>query len=159
MATTVTTRTTTTRTAVGPGGGRIRMIPIWSIKLLSAIIGIIVLILIFLLHSSFWQWQVTTFIVLVLTCGFLLGWALPPVLNRFLTFYRSDMITHSLIAGLSMLSLILCIVFLLNNDRYSRSEDYKIMVGITICMTIEAIVCCVLVSWICFGNYAIVETR
>jgi hypothetical protein len=51
------------------------------------------------------------------------------------------MITHSLIAGLSMLSLILCIVFLLNNDRYSRSEDYKIMVGITICKSFYQSIC------------------
>ncbi|CAK5030582.1 unnamed protein product [Meloidogyne enterolobii] len=158
MATTVTTRTVTTRTVAGTGP-RIRMIPIWSIKLISAIIGLVVLVLIFILRNSIWQWYVNTFIVLVLTCGFLLGWALPPVLNRFLTFYRSDMITHSIIAGLSVLSLILCVLFLFSNERYSRTEDYKIMVGITICMTVEAIVCCILVSWICFGNYAIVETR
>lgn len=158
MPTTVTTRTVTTRTATGHGG-TIRMIPIWSIKMITAIIGLLVLVLIFTLHNVIWQWHVYTFIVLVLTCGFLLGWALPPVLNRFLTFYRSDMITHSLIAGLSVLSLILCVVFLMNNDRYSYSEDYKIMVAITIGMAVEAIMCCVLVSWICFGNYAIVETR
>uniref|UniRef100_A0A915MWF9 Uncharacterized protein n=1 Tax=Meloidogyne javanica TaxID=6303 RepID=A0A915MWF9_MELJA len=97
------------------------------------IIGLVVLVLIFILRNSIWQWYVNTFIVLVLTCGFLLGWALPPVLNRFLTFYRSDMITHSIIAGLSVLSLILCVLFLFSNERYSRTEDYKIMVGITIC--------------------------
>ena len=43
------------------------------------------------------------------------------------------MITHSIIAGLSVLSLILCVLFLFSNERYSRTEDYKIMVGITIC--------------------------
>jgi len=36
MATTVTTRTVTTRTVAGTGP-RIRMIPIWSIKLISAV--------------------------------------------------------------------------------------------------------------------------
>uniref|UniRef100_A0A914HXQ0 rRNA methyltransferase 2, mitochondrial n=1 Tax=Globodera rostochiensis TaxID=31243 RepID=A0A914HXQ0_GLORO len=133
--------------------------PHGQLPLLTAILAILMLILIFFLHTAIWQYNVVTFIVLVLTCGFLLGWALPPVLNRFLSFYRSDQISYSIIAGLTILSLVFCAAYLIHNDYYKHGDNYRIMVGVTICMTVETLMCCMLLSWICFGNYTIVETR
>lgn len=156
---TVVTTTRTVRSTAYPGGGRIKMIPIWSIKLISMILSIIILILICMQPLSIWQIHARTFIVLILTSGFLLGWSLPSVMYRFLSFHRSDTATYTITTILTVLSLILCIIFLIDNDYYSRSEYYRIMVGITICIAIEAIICCVLISWILFGNYAIVENR
>jgi len=154
-----TTRTTRTTNTGGVGGGSIKMIPIWSIKLITAILSIIILVLILILPHVMWQIHARTFILLILTCGFLLGWALPSVLRRFITFHRSDTVTYTLTAILTVLSLVLCVVYLLDNDYYSRTESYRMMVGITVCIAIEAVICCVLIAWICFGNYTIVENR
>jgi len=160
MPTVVTTTTRTVRTAgPGPRFQRIQMIPIWSIKLLTAILSIVILILICLQPYSMWQIHARTFIVLILTCGFLLGWALPSVLNRFLSLHRTDSLTYTITAVLTIFSLILCIIYLIDNDYYSRTEHYRMMIGITVCIAIEAVICCILISWVLFGNYTIVENR
>ena len=52
-----------------------------------------------------------------------------------------------------------CAIYLIDNDYYSRSETYRIMIGIAICIGIEAVICCVLLSWVAFGNYTVVENR
>jgi hypothetical protein len=47
------------------------------------------------------------------------------VLNRFLSLHRTDTITYMLTAVLTVLSLILCVVYIINNDYYSRTEHYR----------------------------------
>uniref|UniRef100_A0A915DBI5 Uncharacterized protein n=1 Tax=Ditylenchus dipsaci TaxID=166011 RepID=A0A915DBI5_9BILA len=148
---------TTTRTTTS-GGRFARIIPLWAVKLITAILGIIVLVLIFLQPKNMWSYHSRTFVIITLANGFLLGWSLPSVLNRFLPFHKVDVTLHTIIACFAVLSLIVCAVYLIDNSDYSRTEEYKIMLGIGICITVQAIICCMLACWICCGNYTIVET-
>ncbi|KAH7725457.1 hypothetical protein AAVH_06907 [Aphelenchoides avenae] len=155
----VVTRQTVTTTRTTAGGGTITVIPVWSIKLITAILSVVILVLALLMHDYMWQRHSRTFMCIVLTCGFLLGWSLPSVFNRFLPFHKVDVTLHSIIVGLVSFSLILCIIYLLHQSDYSRTEDYKLMVGITVLMAIETLVCFLLLSWLFWGNYTIVDTR
>ncbi|KAE9545881.1 hypothetical protein FO519_010907, partial [Halicephalobus sp. NKZ332] len=71
MPTTTVTRRTVTTNA---NSGSTTVIPLWTIKLITAILSLTILILVFLQDTNVWQIYARTFIIVVLTCGFILGW-------------------------------------------------------------------------------------
>ncbi|KAI1726486.1 hypothetical protein DdX_03206 [Ditylenchus destructor] len=155
----VVARSTVTTTRTSSSGGRFaKVIPLWTIKLVTAILGAVILVLILLQPRDMWSYYSRTFIIITLTCGFLLGWSVPSVLRQFLPFYRVDMLLHTIIATLAIVSLIVCAIYLIDNEKYSRSEQYRLMVGIGVCLAVESVIFAVLAIWICFGNYTIVDT-
>uniref|UniRef100_A0AC35FJZ5 Uncharacterized protein n=1 Tax=Panagrolaimus sp. PS1159 TaxID=55785 RepID=A0AC35FJZ5_9BILA len=107
-----TTTTVTRRTITTTGGGTTStttVIPLWTIKLICAVLSTVVLILIFIQKAHVWQGFASTFIFITLTCGFILGWSIQAVLTRFLAFYRVDVVLHSIIVTLTVISTILCV--------------------------------------------------
>ncbi|KAE9553514.1 hypothetical protein FO519_003263 [Halicephalobus sp. NKZ332] len=156
MPTTTVTRRTVTTNA---NSGSTTVIPLWTIKLITAILSLTILILVFLQDTNVWQIYARTFIIVVLTCGFILGWSIQAVLHRFLSFYRVDAVLHTIIVSLTVLSLILCAVFLIDQNRYSGSNFYAYMVGTTICMGLITLSFLFLVGCLWRGNYTIVDTR
>jgi len=155
----IVTRSTVTTNRTTAGNTQHTVIPLWTIKLVTSILCIIVLVLVFLERHYVWQTYTRTFIVITLTTGYLLGWALPSVLNRFLPFHKVDISLHSFSTALALLSLILAIIYLVDNGNYSHSDDYRWMVGITVSLAVEVVLLFILVSLVCYGNYTIVDTR
>ena len=139
--------------------GVFHRIPLWMIKIVLGILSFIVLVLILLQSRGIWQIYSRTFFTLILATGFLLGFSFPALLNRFLVFHKVDQILHTVLAVLTVAALTVTVIYLMDNDRYSRTDDYKFMIGIGICVAIEAVICCVLAFWICFGSYTIVDTN
>ncbi|CAD5225824.1 unnamed protein product [Bursaphelenchus xylophilus] len=154
----ITTRSTVT-TSRGGTTTQHQVIPMWTIKLITAILSTVVLVLVLLQSTGQWQRYTKTYICITLTTGYLLGWSLPSVLNRFLPFHKVDVALHTFSCVLAVLSLVLAAIYLLDNRDYSRSDDYRYMIGIAICIGVEVILLFVLVSWVCYGNYTIVDTR
>lgn len=70
-----------------------------------------------------------------------------------------DVSLHSFSTALALLSLILSVIYLIDNSNYSHSDNYRWMVGITICLAVEVILLFILISLVCYGNYTIVDTR
>jgi hypothetical protein len=157
-----TTTTVTRRTITTTGGGTTStttVIPLWTIKLICAVLSTVVLILIFIQKAHVWQGFASTFIFITLTCGFILGWSIQAVLTRFLAFYRVDVVLHSIIVTLTVISTILCVVFLFDQRNYSRTDAYSYMVGITVCMGISMLITFLLIGCLWRGNYQIVDTH
>jgi len=155
----IVTRSTVTTNRTAGGNTQHTVIPLWTIKLVTSVLCIIVLVLVLLESHYLWQTYTRTFICITLTTGYLLGWALPSVMNRFLPFHKVDVSLHSFSTALAVLSLILSIIYLVDNSNYSRSDDYRWMVAITICLAVEVVLLFILVSLVCYGNYTIVDTR
>uniref|UniRef100_A0A914CVE1 Uncharacterized protein n=1 Tax=Acrobeloides nanus TaxID=290746 RepID=A0A914CVE1_9BILA len=109
--------------------------------------------------TAVWQGWPRTIVTIVLTTGVLLGWSLPSVLGRFLPFYRVDVALHAIIVALTVLSLVFCIVFLIERSDYSRYDYYRLMIWTTVCVAVETVICFILISWLCYGNYTIVDTH
>uniref|UniRef100_A0AC34Q2G5 MARVEL domain-containing protein n=1 Tax=Panagrolaimus sp. JU765 TaxID=591449 RepID=A0AC34Q2G5_9BILA len=156
--TTITRRTVTTTNAGGVTGPT-TVIPLWTIKLITAVLCLIILIIILLQDVYSMHNYPRTFIVIVLTCGFILGWSIQAVLHRFLNFYRVDATLHTIICSLTFLSLILCVIYLIEQRDYSRGQAYSYMVGITICMGVTAFLFLFLIGCLWRGNYTIVDTH
>uniref|UniRef100_A0A7E5A0Z9 MARVEL domain-containing protein n=1 Tax=Panagrellus redivivus TaxID=6233 RepID=A0A7E5A0Z9_PANRE len=156
MATTVTRRTVTTSRS---GVSSTTTIPLWAIKLVAAVLSLVVLILVFMQHPSVWSGFSRTFIFIVLTCGFILGWSIQSVLWRFLPMHRVDAVLHSVIVALALISTVLCVIFLIDQNRYARSDAYSYMVGTSICMGIITLITFFLIGCLCRGNYTFVDTH
>lgn len=154
----VTTRSTVKTTRSG-GGPAHQVIPLWTIKLVTALLSLVILVLVLLQSTAQWQRFPKTYVALVLTTGYLLGWSLPSVLHRFLPFHRVDVALHSCSLGLALLSLVLGALYLVDNHSWSRTDDYRFMVGIVISLAVEVILLFVLVAWVCYGNYTIVDNQ
>ncbi|KAI6228825.1 hypothetical protein M3Y99_01182300 [Aphelenchoides fujianensis] len=154
----IVTRSTVT-TNRGTGQTSHTVVPMWTIKLVCAILSIVTLVLLLVHRPYMWQSWPRTFITITLASGYLLGWSLPSVLNRFLPFHKVDVALHSFSLILGLLALILTVVFLVDQSDYSRSDDYKLMIGIAICLGVEVICLFILVSIIFSGNYTMVDTR
>ncbi|CAD5218419.1 unnamed protein product [Bursaphelenchus okinawaensis] len=154
----ITTRQTVSTTRGGTTTQH-HVIPMWTIKLITAILSIVVLVLVLLQSTNHWQRYTKTYLCIVLTNGYLLGWSLPSVLNRFLPFHKVDVALHTFSCVITVLALVLSAIYLLDNRDYSRTDDYRLMIGITICVCVEAILLFILVSWVCYGNYTIVDSR
>ncbi|VDM27851.1 unnamed protein product [Toxocara canis] len=73
------TTVTTTRTT---SGFRSSTIPVWVIKLLTVVIALVVLLLMYMQDKAVRAGYSTTFIVIALTCGILLGWSIGSVLQQ-----------------------------------------------------------------------------
>uniref|UniRef100_A0AC34GQ85 MARVEL domain-containing protein n=1 Tax=Panagrolaimus sp. ES5 TaxID=591445 RepID=A0AC34GQ85_9BILA len=155
MATTTTVTRRTVTTAGGTTTSSTTVIPLWTIKLICAVLSVVILILVFIQKSHVWQGFASTFIFITLTSGFVLGWATQAVLTRFLAFYRVDVVLHSIIVTLTVISTILCVVFLFNQRDYSRSDTYSYMV----CMGMSMLITFLLIGCLWRGNYAIVDTH
>ncbi|EJW84405.1 hypothetical protein WUBG_04685 [Wuchereria bancrofti] len=72
------TTVTTTRTT----GFRSSTIPVWVIKLLTVIIALVVILLVYLQDKGVRASYSTTYIIIALTCGLLLGWSIGSVLQQ-----------------------------------------------------------------------------
>lgn len=71
-----------------------------------------------------------------------------------------DQILHGVLAILTVAAFTVTAVYLFDNhDYYSRTDEYRFMAIIGVCVAIEAVTCCVLAFWICFGSYTIVDTN
>ncbi|KAM3716767.1 Ubiquitin-like modifier-activating enzyme [Dirofilaria immitis] len=64
------------------GQCRSSTIPVWVIKLLTVIIALVVILLIYLQDKGIRASYSTTFIIIALTCGLLLGWSIGSVLQQ-----------------------------------------------------------------------------
>jgi len=153
----VVTRSTVTTTNRS-GTTQHTIIPLWTIKLVTAILCVVVLVLVFLQSSYMWQAYTRTFIAIILASGYLLGWALPSVLNRFLPFHKVDISLHGFSTVLAVIALVLSVIFLIDRNDYSRSEDYKLMIGVTVCLGFQVVLLFILVSWLCYGNYTVIDS-
>ncbi|OZC07586.1 hypothetical protein X798_05381 [Onchocerca flexuosa] len=149
------TTVTTTRTT----GFRSSTIPVWVIKLLTVIIALVVLLLIYLQDKGVRASYSTTFIVIALTCGLLLGWSIGSVLQQIFFIRTVEIIVNTILTVLAICSLIVAISFLLERSDWSRYESYRLMVGTAICFLIQSIVCIMMLSWAFYGNLVIVESR
>ncbi|KAI6195069.1 hypothetical protein M3Y96_01191800 [Aphelenchoides besseyi] len=154
----VITRSTVTTNRVA-GTHQHTVVPMWTIKLVTAILSIVTLVLLLVHRPYMWQAYPRTFLAITLSSGYLLGWSLPSVLNRFLPFHKVDVALHSFSLILALLALILSAVYLVDQSNYSRTDDYKLMIGIGICLGVEVILLFILVSIIFSGNYTMVDTR
>ncbi|VDK77047.1 unnamed protein product [Onchocerca ochengi] len=149
------TTVTTSRTT----GFRSSTIPVWVIKLLTVIIAVVVLLLIYLQDKGVRASYSTTFIVIALTCGLLLGWSIGSVLQQIFFIRTVEIIVNTILTVLAICSLIVAVSFLLERSDWSRYESYRLMVGTAICFLIQSIVCIMMLSWAFYGNLVIVESR
>ncbi|KAM3716761.1 Divalent metal cation transporter MntH [Dirofilaria immitis] len=149
------TTVTTTRTS----GFRSSTIPVWVIKLLTVIIALVVILLIYLQDKGIRASYSTTFIIIALTCGLLLGWSIGSVLQQIFFIRTVEIIVNTILTVLAICSLIVAVSFLLERSDWSRYENYRLMVGTAICFLIQSIVCIMMLSWAFYGNLVIVESR
>lgn len=61
-----------------------------------------------------------------------------------------------ILAILTVTALTVTVVYFIDT-KFNQSDEYKYMMGIGICITIQAIICCVMAFLICFGNVTIIE--
>ncbi|CAG9533858.1 unnamed protein product [Cercopithifilaria johnstoni] len=149
------TTVTTTRTT----GFRSSTIPVWVIKLLTVIIALIVILLIYLQDKGVRSNYTTTYIIIAITCGLLLGWSTGSVLQQIFFIRTVEIIVNTILTVLAICSLIVAVSFLLERSDWSRYESYRLMVGTAICFLIQSIVCIMMLSWAFYGNLIIVESR
>ncbi|MCP9264558.1 hypothetical protein DINM_022670 [Dirofilaria immitis] len=119
------TTVTTTRTS----GFRSSTIPVWVIKLLTVIIALVVILLIYLQDKGIRASYSTTFIIIALTCGLLLGWSIGSVLQQIFFIRTVEIIVNTILTVLAICSLIVAVSFLLERSDWSRYENYRLMVG------------------------------
>ncbi|KHN80196.1 hypothetical protein Tcan_03276 [Toxocara canis] len=157
------TTVTTTRTT---SGFRSSTIPVWVIKLLTVVIALVVLLLMYMQDKAVRAGYSTTFIVIALTCGILLGWSIGSVLQQVffirtvVFFIRTvEILVNVILTVLAVLSLIVAVAFLLERSDWSRYESYRLMIGTAICFLLQSIVCVLMLSWAFYGNLIIVESR
>ncbi|MFH4978205.1 hypothetical protein AB6A40_004914 [Gnathostoma spinigerum] len=146
---------TTTRTT----GFRSSTIPVWVIKLVTVIIAFIVLTLMYLQDKGIRQAYSTTYIVIALTCGVLLGWSIGSVLQQVFFIRTVEITVNTALTVLSIISLIVAVAFLMERNDWSRTESYRLVIGTAACFLIESIVCILMLSWAFYGNLIIVESR
>ncbi|KAL3985655.1 putative integral membrane protein [Acanthocheilonema viteae] len=149
------TTVTTTRTT----GFRSSTIPVWVIKLLTVIIALVVILLIYLQDKGVRANYSTTYIIIALTCGLLLGWSIGSVLQQIFFIRTVEIVVNTILTILAICSLIVTVLFLLDRSDWSRYESYRLMVGTAICFLIQSIVCIMMLSWAFYGNLVIVESR
>ncbi|KAK6108762.1 putative integral membrane protein [Brugia pahangi] len=149
------TTVTTTRTT----GFRSSTIPVWVIKLLTVIIALVVILLVYLQDKGVRASYSTTYIIIALTCGLLLGWSIGSVLQQIFFIRTVEIIVNTILTVLAICSLIVAVSFLLERSDWSRYESYRLMVGTAVCFLIQSIVCIMMLSWAFYGNLVIVESR
>uniref|UniRef100_A0A915CCS2 MARVEL domain-containing protein n=1 Tax=Parascaris univalens TaxID=6257 RepID=A0A915CCS2_PARUN len=154
----IVTRTTVTTTR-STAGFRSSTIPVWVIKLLTVVIALVVLLLVYMQEKAIRAGYSTTFIVIALTCGILLGWSIGSVLQQVFFIRTVEILVNVILTVLAILSLIVAVAFLLERSDWSRYESYRLMVGISICFLLQSIVCILMLSWAFYGNLIIVESR
>uniref|UniRef100_A0A8R1TX79 Uncharacterized protein n=1 Tax=Onchocerca volvulus TaxID=6282 RepID=A0A8R1TX79_ONCVO len=131
------TTVTTSRTT----GFRSSTIPVWVIKLLTVIIAVVVLLLIYLQDKGVRASYSTTFIVIALTCGLLLGWSIGSVLQQIFFIRTVEIIVNTILTVLAICSLIVAVSFLLERSDWSRYESYRLMVGTAVNLLLNPINC------------------
>ncbi|VIO98870.1 Uncharacterized protein BM_BM1437 [Brugia malayi] len=149
------TTVTTTRTT----GFRSSTIPVWVIKLLTVIIALVLILLVYLQDKGVRASYSTTYIIIALTCGLLLGWSIGSVLQQIFFIRTVEIIVNTILTVLAICSLIVAVSFLLERSDWSRYESYRLMVGTAVCFLIQSIVCIMMLSWAFYGNLVIVESR
>ncbi|VDO27996.1 unnamed protein product [Brugia timori] len=156
------TTVTTTRTT----GFRSSTIPVWVIKLLTVIIALVLILLVYLQDKGVRASYSTTYIIIALTCGLLLGWSIGSVLQQIFFIRTVEIIVNTILTVLAICSLIVAVSFLLERSDWSRYESYRLMVGtavslldLQVCFLIQSIVCIMMLSWAFYGNLVIVESR
>uniref|UniRef100_A0AAF5PTK9 Uncharacterized protein n=1 Tax=Wuchereria bancrofti TaxID=6293 RepID=A0AAF5PTK9_WUCBA len=149
------TTVTTTRTT----GFRSSTIPVWVIKLLTVIIALVVILLVYLQDKGVRASYSTTYIIIALTCGLLLGWSIGSVLQQIFFIRTVEIIVNTILTVLAICSLIVAVSFLLERSDWSRYESYRLMIGTAICFLIQSVVCIMMLSWAFYGNLVIVESR
>uniref|UniRef100_A0A1I8EH57 Uncharacterized protein n=1 Tax=Wuchereria bancrofti TaxID=6293 RepID=A0A1I8EH57_WUCBA len=153
------TTVTTTRTT----GFRSSTIPVW-------IIALVVILLVYLQDKGVRASYSTTYIIIALTCGLLLGWSIGSVLQQIFFIRTVEIIVNTILTVLAICSLIVAVSFLLERSDWSRYESYRLMIGtavslsiglfiVLICFLIQSVVCIMMLSWAFYGNLVIVESR
>ncbi|VDN28516.1 unnamed protein product [Gongylonema pulchrum] len=127
--------------------------------LLLQIIALVVLLLIYLQDKGVRASYSTTYIIISLTCGLLLGWSIGSVLQQVFFIRTVEIIVNTVLTVLAICSLIVAVSFLLERSDWSRYESYRLMVGTAICFLIQSIVCIMMLSWAFYGNLIIVDSR
>jgi len=124
------------------------------------ILAVIILFLVlFIRDSNLANKYPHTFIVIALTCGILLGWAIGSVLQQVMLIHRVEIFVNVCLCVLSILALIMSAIILVEESRYSQQNFYLNMVGVAVCLVFEAIVCLLMLSWAYYGTVVIVQTR
>uniref|UniRef100_A0A0M3HZ11 Uncharacterized protein n=1 Tax=Ascaris lumbricoides TaxID=6252 RepID=A0A0M3HZ11_ASCLU len=123
------------------------------------VIALVVLLLVYMQDKAIRAGYSTTFIVIALTCGILLGWSIGSVLQQVFFIRTVEILVNVILTVLAILSLIVAVAFLLERSDWSRYESYRLMVGISICFLLQSIVCILMLSWAFYGNLIIVESR
>ncbi|EJD76591.1 hypothetical protein LOAG_16474 [Loa loa] len=149
------TTVTTTRTT----GFRSSTVPVWVIKLLTVVIALVVVLLVYLQDKGVRASYCTTYIIIALTCGLLLGWSIGSVLQQIFFIRTVEIIVNTILTVLAICSLIVAVSFLLERNDWSRYESYRLMVGTAICFLIQSVVCIMMLSWAFYGNLVIFESR
>ncbi|VDM19695.1 unnamed protein product [Wuchereria bancrofti] len=155
------TTVTTTRTT----GFRSSTIPVW-------IIALVVILLVYLQDKGVRASYSTTYIIIALTCGLLLGWSIGSVLQQIFFIRTVEIDVEEVLPSflwakadcrisfmLAICSLIVAVSFLLERSDWSRYESYRLMIGTAICFLIQSVVCIMMLSWAFYGNLVIVESR
>jgi len=65
---------------------------------------------------------------------------------------------HGFSMVLAVIALILSVIFLIDRSDYSRTEDYKLMIAVTVCLGFQVVLLFILVSWLCYGNYTVIDS-
>ncbi|VDK18068.1 unnamed protein product [Anisakis simplex] len=132
---------------------------------LLKVIAFVVLFLVYLLDKPIRSGYSTTFIVIALTCGVLLGWSIGSVLQQIFALRNVEIVVNFILTALAVVSLIVSVAFLLERSDWSRYESYRLVMGIavsfylTICFLLQSIICILMLSWAFYGNLVIFETR
>ncbi|VDK62319.1 unnamed protein product [Anisakis simplex] len=121
--------------------------------------------MVYLLDKPIRSGYSTTFIVIALTCGVLLGWSIGSVLQQIFALRNVEIVVNFILTALAVVSLIVSVAFLLERSDWSRYESYRLVMGIavsfylTICFLLQSIICILMLSWAFYGNLVIFETR